>query len=140
MNYIVLYMKCFLYTVSFWLICLTSNLLTKPQMRILSFIIVFLIITTSITAQAANGDTFVIEGLEYTITSEENHEVEISGYESSLKGDMTIPSTITNIFSGHEPSNVTNNSSDYKVVSIGQMLFQVGIRSYPSPFQNQSLQ
>lgn len=55
----------------------------------------------------AKDTNFKHDGLWYTVTSEENLQVVLSGYDSSVTGDLVIP------------EEVTNNGSTYTVIAIG---------------------
>ena len=61
-------------------------------------------------ARAANGDTFTYQGLNFKVTSEENHTVSVSR-NSNVSGDISIPSF------------AVNGSSRYFVTEIGMSAF-----------------
>ena len=62
-------------------------------------------------ARAADGDTFTYQGLNFKVTSEADHTVEVGAQDSSISGDISIPSF------------AVNGSSRYFVTSIGNEAF-----------------
>ena len=78
-------------------------------MKKLLFIFAVLM-AVSLTARAADGDSFTIDGLQYSVTSEAAHEVTLTKCVKESK-TITIPQT------------VSNNGTDYDVTAIGESAF-----------------
>ncbi|MBP3537748.1 MAG: hypothetical protein J6J93_09465, partial [Muribaculaceae bacterium] len=72
--------------------------------------LLFLVAAILATVARAAGDTFTYQGLNFKVTSEENHTVSVSR-NSNVSGDISIPSF------------AVNGSSRYFVTEIGMSAF-----------------
>lgn len=74
-------------------------------------LVVMVIVTCTINANAADSDTFIYEGIKYIVTSEEHHNVMVDSYQTTNDIEIILPSV------------VANESSTYTVTSIGPYAF-----------------
>ena len=78
----------------------TRNRITTCLMALLTFCLVLtgVFFIAPLEAEAAEGDTFVVDNIEYTVLTEEegNYTVEVSGNTLTSKTAVVIPSTVTN--------------------------------------------
>lgn len=71
-------------------------------------------LSLGITTKAADGDTFTVDNLRYTVLSEAEHSATVSGYVENPTGELVIPSFVSSDY-----------GSEYYVTTIGKSAFYV---------------
>ena len=94
----------------------TRKWITTCLMALLTFCLVLtgIFFIAPIEAEAAEGDTFVVDNIEYTVLTEEegNYTVEVSGNTLTSKTAVVIPSTVTNDTHTYKVTAIASASSN----------------------------